>query len=39
MGRVVKTKVDSMIGSKLAPDNVRVTAAWRVYKTYAKEKV
>jgi transposase-like protein len=38
MGRVVKTKIDSMIGSKLSPDNVIVTDAWRAYKTYAKEK-
>jgi transposase-like protein/IS1 family transposase len=38
MGRVVKTKVDNMIGSKLTPDNVLVTDAWRAYKTYAKEK-
>ncbi len=38
MGRVVKTKVDNMIGSKLSPDNVLVTDAWRAYKTYAKEK-
>jgi ISXO2-like transposase domain len=38
MGRVVKTKVDNMIGSKLTPDNVLVTDAWRAYKTNAKEK-
>ncbi|AIK35276.1 putative transposase (plasmid) [Bacillus pseudomycoides] len=39
MGRVVKTKVESMIGSKLTPDNVLVTDAWRAYKTYAKENI
>ncbi len=38
MGRVVKTKVDNMIGSKLSSNNVLVTDAWRAYKTYAKEK-
>lgn len=37
-GRVVKTKVDGMIGSKLSPNNVLVTDAWRAYKTYANEK-
>lgn len=38
MGHVVKTKVDGMIGSKLTPNNVLVTDAWRAYKTYANEK-
>ena len=38
MGRVLKTKVESMIGSKLTPNNVLVTDAWRAYKSYAKEK-
>jgi hypothetical protein len=38
MGRVVKSKVDKVIGSKLHSDNVLVTDAWRAYKTYAKEK-
>ena len=38
MGRVVKTKVAGMIGSKLTPNNVLVTDAWRAYKTYADEK-
>lgn len=38
MGRIVKTKVEKMIGSKLTPENVLVTDAWRAYKTYAKEK-
>jgi hypothetical protein len=30
--------IDNMICSKLTPDNVLVTDAWRAYKTYAKEK-
>ncbi|SHT43054.1 Transposase and inactivated derivatives [Mycobacteroides abscessus subsp. abscessus] len=38
MGRIVKTKIDTLIGSKLSKENVLVTDAWRVYKTYAKEK-
>lgn len=38
MGRIVKTKVEKMIGSKLTPENVLVIDAWRAYKTYAKEK-
>lgn len=38
MGRVVKTKVDNMIGFKLTQNNVLVTVAWRAYKTYANEK-
>jgi ISXO2-like transposase domain len=33
MGRVVKTKVDNLIGSKLTTENVLVTDAWRAYKT------
>jgi IS1 family transposase len=36
--RLTRPKVDNMIGSKLTPDNVLVTDAWRAYKTYAKEK-
>jgi len=39
MGRVVKTKVESMIGTKLTPNNVLITDAWRAYKTYAKEQI
>ncbi len=38
MGRVVKTKVDKLIGSKLSSQNILVVDAWRAYKTYAKEK-
>jgi transposase-like protein/IS1 family transposase len=38
MGRVVKSKVDKVIGSKLRSKNILVTDAWRAYKTYAKEK-
>lgn len=38
MGRVVKSQVDKVIGSKLHEENVLVTDAWRAYKTYAKEK-
>lgn len=38
MGRLVKPKVEIIIGSKLSSDNVLVTDAWRAYKTYAKEK-
>ncbi|MGY3188451.1 hypothetical protein ACVWXS_003174 [Lysinibacillus sp. TE18511] len=38
MGRVVKTKVDGMIGSKLTSNNVLVTDAWRAHKMYANEK-
>lgn len=38
MGRVVKIKVENLIGSKLTTDNVLVTNAWRAYKTYVKEK-
>jgi IS1 family transposase len=40
MGRVVKTKVDTILASKLSKlpsDNVLVIDAWRAYKTYAKE--
>lgn len=29
MGRIVKTKVDNLIGSKLSSENVIVTNAWR----------
>jgi len=38
MGRIVKTQVDNLIGSKLSNENVLVTDAWKAYKTYAKEK-
>ncbi len=38
MGRIVKTKVDTFIGTKLSNENVILTDAWRAYKTYAKEK-
>lgn len=38
MGRVMKSKINFMIGPKLSPDNVIVTDAWRAYKNYAKEK-
>ncbi len=38
LGRVVKTMVDALIGSKLNSGNVLVTDAWRAYSTYAKEK-
>lgn len=37
-GRIVKTKIETIIGTKLSSDNVLVTDAWRAYKTYAKEK-
>jgi hypothetical protein len=37
-GVLLKQKVEKMIGSKLTPENVLVTDAWRAYKTYAKEK-
>jgi transposase-like protein/IS1 family transposase len=38
IGRVVKSKVDKVIVSKLHSNNILVTDAWRAYKTYAKEK-
>lgn len=38
MGRIVKPKVDALIGSKISKENVILTDAWRVYKTYANEK-
>lgn len=38
MGRIVKPKVDALLGSKLSNESVLVTGAWRAYKTYAKEK-
>jgi hypothetical protein len=38
VGRVVKSKVDKVIVSKLRSENILVTDAWRAYKTYAKEK-
>ncbi len=38
MGRIVKPKVEKIIGSKLSSDNVLVTYAWRAYKTYAKDR-
>ena len=38
MGRVVKTKVDGMIGSRPTLSNALATDAWRTYSTCAKEK-
>lgn len=37
-GRFVKTKVDGTIGSKLTPNNVLVTDAWRAYKRMQVKK-
>ena len=39
MGRVVKTKVDGMIGSRPTLSNALATDAWRTYSTCAKEKM
>jgi hypothetical protein len=39
MGRVVKTKVDNMIGSKLTPDNVLVMMLGEPTKPMQKKKV
>lgn len=38
MGRVVKTKVDSMIAPRLTPNNVLITDTWRVTKPMQKKK-
>lgn len=38
MGRIVKSKIDKIIESKLSTENVLVTDVWRVYKTYSKDK-
>jgi transposase-like protein/IS1 family transposase len=38
MGRIVKPKVESIIGSKLSKENVIVTDAWRAYKSFAKAR-
>jgi transposase-like protein len=37
-GRIVKTRLDKAIGSKLSASNVLCTDAWRAFMTYAKEK-
>ncbi|NYF23826.1 transposase-like protein [Sporosarcina sp. JAI121] len=36
--RLVKTQLDTAIGSKLSPDNTLCTDAWRAFSTYAKSK-
>ena len=33
--RIVKTKVDTLIGAKLSNEDALVTDAWRAFKTYA----
>ncbi len=37
-GRLVKSKLDKAIGSKLSPDNTLCTDAWRTFSTYTKSK-
>ncbi|EKP97575.1 transposase [Bacillus cereus] len=37
-GRIVKTRLDDAIGSKLSSTNVLCTDAWRAFKTYATDK-
>jgi IS1 family transposase len=37
-GRIIKTRLDEAIGSKLSPINVLCTDAWRAFIAYAKEK-
>ncbi|MEK4671245.1 IS1595 family transposase [Niallia sp. FSL R7-0271] len=37
-GRIVKSRLDKAIGSKLNTSNVLCTDAWRAFKTYAVEK-
>ncbi|WP_078411288.1 IS1595 family transposase [Priestia abyssalis] len=37
-GRIVKSRLDKAIGSKLSVSNVLCTDAWRAFKTYAIEK-
>jgi hypothetical protein len=38
LGRIVKEKLDMVIGGKLTLTNILVSDAWRAYKTYAEEK-
>lgn len=37
-GRIVKSRLDKAIGSKLSSSNVLCTDAWRAFKSYASEK-
>ncbi|WP_413473706.1 IS1595 family transposase [Streptococcus parauberis] len=37
-GRIVKSRLEEAIGTKLSPTNVLCTDAWRAFMTYAKEK-
>jgi transposase-like protein len=37
-GRIVKSKLDEAIGSKVSPTNTLCTDAWRAFKAYAKER-
>ncbi len=37
-GRIMKTQLDKVIGSKLSSDNTLCTDAWRAFSTYAKSK-
>lgn len=37
-GRIVKSRLEKAIGSKLSKSNILCTDAWRVFKTYAKDK-
>lgn len=37
-GRIVKTRLDKAIGSKLSKSNILCTDAWGAFKTYAKDK-
>jgi len=37
-GRIVKSRLEKAIGSKLSKSNTLCTDAWRAFKTYAKDK-
>lgn len=37
-GRIVRTRLDEAVGSKLSASNVLCTDAWRAFMTYAKDK-
>lgn len=37
-GRIVKSRLDKAIGSKLSKSNILCTDAWHAFKTYAKDK-
>lgn len=38
MGRIIKIRVNELIGNHITNENISCTDSWRLYNPYAKEK-